>query len=359
MSVNRLYHTWVKRIEQLRPCERITRLRNFAWIIAGILSSRSVHLSRIADKIPGGATTLSKVQRIRRFLNNRAIRVREWYEPIARDVLQAVVAQGLEVRLLTDGTKVGFGHQLLMVALAYRRRAIPIAWTWVRSSRGHSSSLKQRALLAYVRRLLPAGARVTLAGDCEFGAVATLNLLDQWKWRYVLRQKGDTQVKLADCSEWLRFDTLALKGAPPRWLPGAQLTQKHAYRVHLIAWWKTGEKEPWLLATNLPTLRDACRTYKRRMWIEEMFGDFKKHGFDLESSHLRHFLRLSRLTLIVAFLYLWLVAFGSLVIKRGLRRWVDRPDRRDLSIFRIGWCMLERLIANAEPFTIRLIPYFS
>ena len=99
--------------------------------------------------------------------------------------------------------------------------------------------------------------------------------------------------------------------------------------------------------------------YKRRMWIEEMFGDFKRHGFDLESSHLRHFLRLSRLTLIVAFLYLWLVAFGSYVIKRGQRRLVDRADRRDLSIFRIGLSMVERLLTNGKSFTIRFRPYFS
>ncbi len=29
--------------------------------------------------------------------------------------------------------------------------------------------------------------------------------------------------------------------------------------------------------------------YGKRMWLDDMFGDFKKHGFDLESSHFRHF----------------------------------------------------------------------
>ena len=358
MSVNRVYHTWFERIRQLRPKERITRLRNFAWIAAGVLGSRSVHLSRIAEKIPGRAKAVSKTSRVRRFLSNRAIRVREWYEPVARDLLQHVVAQGLEVRLLTDGTKIGFGHQLLMVSLAYRRRAIPIAWTWVNSARGHSSATKQRVLLAYIHGLLPAGAEVTIVGDSEFGAVAVLKQLEQWHWGYVMRQKGDTRVLLSGQHVWLRFDSLVQKGARPQWLPDAQLTRKHGYTVHLVVWWKAGEKEPWLLATNLLTSRDALRTYKRRMWIEEMFGDFKKHGFDLESSHLRHFLRLSRLTLIVAFLYVWLIAFGSQVIKHGLRHLVDRADRMDLSVFRIGLRMLERCLANDEPFSLCLVPYF-
>ena len=357
--VNRVYHTWLERIRQLRPQERITRLQNFAWIVAGIIASRSVHLSRIAEKLPGTAKTLSKVQRVRRFLDNGAVRVREWYEPVARGLLRDVVAHGLEVRLLTDGTKIGFGHQLLMVSLAYRRRALPIAWTWVRSSRGHSSATKQQALLAYIRGLLPAGAKVSIAGDSEFGAVGVLKQLDQWQWDYVMRQKDNTRVKLPDQHPWWRFDSLTQPGARPRWVPDARLTRKHGYRVHLVAWWKAGEPEPWLLATNVPSLRDALRIYKRRMWIEEMFGDFKKHGFDLESSHLRYFLRLSRLTLLVAFLYLWLVAFGSRVIKRGLRHLVDRADRRDLSVFRIGIGMFERHIANDTPLILPLVPYFS
>lgn len=356
---NQVYHTWLERIQQLRPKERITRLRNFAWMATGILMSRSVHLSSIAGKMVGLATAPSKTRRLSRFLANGAIRVREWYEPVARDLLKRVVDHGLEVRLLADGTKVGFGHQLLMVAVAYRRRAIPLAWTWVRSPKGHSSAYKQRALLGYIRGLMPDKARVLIVGDSEFGAIEVLRQLDRWKWHYVMRQKSNTWVKLQEELTWLRFGALVKRGDRPRWTTAALLTQQHAYSTNLLAYWKAGEKEPWLLATNLPAARATLRAYKRRMWIEEMFGDFKEHGFDLESSHLRHFLRLSRLTLIVAFLYYWLVAFGSQVIKRGQRRLVDRPDRKDLSIFRIGLDMVERCLANAKPLVIRFVPYFS
>jgi hypothetical protein len=67
-------------------------------------------------------------------------------------------------------------------------------------------------------------------------------------------------------------------------------------------YWGRGEKEPWLLATNLLECQEALSCYRRRMWIEEMFADFKGHGFDLESTQLRSFARLSRLTLAVAIL---------------------------------------------------------
>jgi hypothetical protein len=63
MSANRLYHTWFVRIRQVRPDERITRLRNLIWLMVGIYQSRSVHLSDIASKIPGGAKELSIARR--------------------------------------------------------------------------------------------------------------------------------------------------------------------------------------------------------------------------------------------------------------------------------------------------------
>lgn len=358
MSVNHLYLTWVERIKQLHPQERITRIRNIAWLITGIFASRSVHLSQVANKISGPARLNSHIQRLSRFLNNQAVRVREWYEPVAVTLLARVVAAEQEVRLVVDGSKVGFGHQLLMVGLCYRRRAIPLTWTWVKGQRGHSSACKQLALLAYVRSLMPAEATVLVVGDSEFGATQLLKQLDRWGWYYVLRQQPNWLVKPEPQTPWQRLDTLLSQAGQRRWLPAVQLTQKHGYQVNLLGYWQPGEKEPWLLATNLPTAQATLRAYRRRMWIEQMFGDFKGHGFDLEATHLRHFFRLSRLTLAVSLLYLWLVAFGSRVIKNGQRPWVDRADRRDFSIFRIGCNMLERCLTNMTPFSICFFPYF-
>jgi hypothetical protein len=101
----------------------------------------------------------------------------------------------------------------------------------------------------------------------------------------------------------------------------------------------------------------ALRFYARRMWIDEMFGDLKKHGFDLERTMLRHFLRLSRLTLAVAILYVWLFSLGTQTIRARLRHSVDRTDRRDLSIFQIGLRFLERYLINQLPFRTSLCSY--
>jgi hypothetical protein len=163
MSTNRLHHTWLDQIRQLSPSERITRLRFFTWLATGRFLCRSVYLSQIASKQDScSAVRASKTRRLRSFLDNPAVRVRPWYEPIVRPLLEALAAQGLEIRLIVDGTRVGSGHQLLMVAVAYRRRALSVAWTWVKSVRGHSIVAKQKALLAYVNEMIPKGALSTL-----------------------------------------------------------------------------------------------------------------------------------------------------------------------------------------------------
>lgn len=357
MPINHLYDTWIRRIRELRPGQRITQIRNFVWLVIGIYQSRSVCLSRIAGKIPGSAKLLSTTRRLSRLLDNPAIRVREWYEPVAREWLETQLRHMGEIRLIFDGTKIGFGHQLLIVCLAYRKRAIPIAWTWVKHVRGHSTAAKQLALLAYVRKLIPAGAAVFLVGDCEFGAVAVLRQLDRWHWFYVLRQKTDTRVWLSQKSGWQPFGSYVHGPGESAWLGRGCLTAKQIYPVNLLVHWKIGEKEPWCLATNLPDHRMALAYYARRMWIEEMFGDLKKHGFDLESTMLRHFERLSRLTLAVALLYVWLVSIGGQTVRNGLRNLVDRTDRRDLSIFQIGFRFIERCVTNALTFRIMLCSY--
>lgn len=356
MSSNQTYHTWVAHILQLRSRERITRVRNMAQLLTGIFESKSVHLSKVATKIASAATLPSVTRRLSRFLENPAVRVREWYAPLLCNLVQAVAQTVGEIRLIADASQVGLHHQLLVIAVAYRRRAIPLAWTWVRTGKGHSAASKQLALLGYVQRWLPVGIPVLLVGDSEVGAIPVLQQVEQWGWYYVLRQKANNQVQLAEQAAWRDFGQLVQQPGQSVWYDEVPLTLKHAHPTNLLAHWRVGEAEPWLLATNLPQPRLALRVYGRRMWIEEMFGDFKTHGFNLAKTHLQHVARLSRLTLAVVLLYVWLISTGTRVIKNSERYLIDRNDRRDLSIFQIGWRWIERRLINARTIPIYLCP---
>lgn len=362
MPIPHLYRSLHEYLMQRIPDECETRLTNLIFLMMGIFQSGSVQLNLVARKTPIRAQKLSIVKRLARFLDNGAVRVREWYHPFAELLLMSAANAG-EVHLIIDATKVAFGFRLVMVSLAYRRRSLPIAWTWVMGSRGHSSTATQVKLLAYVQRLLPRGTRVSLVGDCEFGTSLLIEYLTFWRWDYALRQPGDNLVMLHGTGRGQRIDALypvwftLLKGQPI-WIGRLLLTKSSPYPTRLVLYWQKGEKKPWYLATNLLDARQVLRRYRRRMWIEEMFGDMKKHGFDLEASHLRHFLRLSRLTLAVCLLSLWLVALAEHVLTAGLTAEIDRSDRQDLSLFRLGWDFLERRLALFDPIPSVSIPNF-
>ena len=107
----------------------------------------------------------------------------------------------------------------------------------------------------------------------------------------------------------------------------------------------------------LGSWQPVLRAYRKRMWTEELYGDLKGHGFNLEATRLGTVLRLERLVLAVSLVYVWLLAFGSWVVKNGLRHYVDRRSRRDKSYFRIGWDYLERQLRLEHPFRVVFQPY--
>jgi hypothetical protein len=276
-----------------------------SWLMVGIYLRRSVHLSPVALKIPGRAKVPSITRRLTRFLDNPAIRVREWFEPIARAILQTAASTGGNP---ADGRRDQgqLWSSALAVSLAFRRRAIPIAWTGVKTPRG------------------PRGFRSCWWEIVSSALVEVIQQLEAGGWQYALRQKASHLIRLPG-GDWQRFGDVIREPGKSRWLGQGQLTREHGHPTNWLAHWEKGENEPWLLATNLSSRQETLKAYRRRMWVEEMFGDLKGNGLDLESGHLIHCLRLSRLTLAVVLLYVWLArrAHGSSRTVNGIR-WIGQ-----------------------------------
>lgn len=351
----RVYYSMLKQATGWMPGERITRLRNLALFLTGLQLAGSVHLSHIARKLPTPGKLPSLVNRLRRFLDNPRVAIRDFYRPVARQLVQAF--EGQPIRLIIDCTKLGFRYQVMTVAIAYRKRALPLAWSVHRGRKGMVAVRKQIALLSYVNQLLPRKCEVWVLGDSGFQHVPLLRWLRRRNWHFVMRQTGHHKVKWAG-GEWTKLADLPLREGETRYLGWVRLTEKHNYGwVSLVLHWEAGEDEPWYLVSDQTAVRRTIRLYKVRMWIEEMYGDMKGHGFDLEATHLQGLERLSRLMLAICLLYMGLISLGSWVVKRGLRHLVDRKDRRDKSYFRIGWDWLERSLSQGLRLRLQFSPY--
>lgn len=356
MSTNlRLYTKVQEQIRQWQPKERVTRQRNMALVIVGLFLSKAVHLSLIVRKWPSWSKELSLVNRLSRFLDNPHVKVREWYEPIASDLLAYCAKE--RIRLIIDTTKVGFGYRLMTIGLAYRSRTLPLVWSVHRGAKGHTAVSDQIALFEAIRHLVPAEAKVWVMGDTEFESPLLLEWIQAQGWHFVIRQRGSIKVRQPG-QPWLNINQFELLPGQTRVIGWVHLTEKYATTpIWLILHWEKGEDDPWYLVSDCLGERRLLKLYRTRMWIEEMYGDLKGHGFDLEATQLDDPDRISRLFLAVCLTFVWLIATGSRVVKCGWRHWVDAKSRRNKSYFRIGWDWIERRLRLDESFPVSFLPY--
>jgi hypothetical protein len=345
-----LYSKLLDFVMQYLPDQCDTRLTNLVLLLMGMYKGRSVHLSHIARKLPVATKMSSLVKRLTRLLQNQAVDVRAWYKPMA-EVWLANAQHSGHIRLIIDTTKISGQFRLALVALAFARRAIPLGQGWSAGALGHTTAELQLELLRYIRTLLPHGVAVTLVGDGEFSSAAVVAQLQAWGWHYALRCACDTLIRTDTHSAWQQVDHAPLPHNKADFLPNMHVGKGQPVVTHVLRYWQRGEPRAWYLLTNLPTVQHTLKAYGLRMWIEELFGDLKGHGVDLEQSQLQHADRLARLTLAACLLYVWLMGMGAQV--KALNQWqeIDRPRRHrdgDLSLFRWGWDYVERRIALQE-----------
>lgn len=350
-----LYYKILHDIQQWLPEERVTRQRNMAMLVMGLYASMNIHLSKIASEWPLGGKLVSLTNRLRRTLVNPDIQVGVWYRPLAKQIVKQLAQARL--RLVMDVTKVGAETRKLSIGLAYHKRVLPLGWRILPGKKGHASAKVQVDLLKEVSELLPADADVWVLADAGFQAVSVLRWLRCAGWHFVFRQPGNVTLCPAQGQARL-FNAWPMAQGQTYTLGWVYFTQAHQFGpVWALIHWAQGEDEPWYLIADVPDTSLLIRLYRCRMWTEETYGDMKGHGFDLEATHLTDPDRIARLVLAVSITYVWLVALGSWVIKRGFRHFIDRKDRRDKSLFRLGWDWLKHAQRNNLPLLVRFLPY--
>lgn len=351
----RLYHKVLHQLQQWLPGERVTRQRNLALLVMGLVTAQGIHLSYIVSTWPLPCRLVSLVNRLRRFLANERVDVWHWYRPLAAQLLAALAQRPLW--LVIDSTKVGRNHRVLVVSVAYRQRTLPLVWSVHQGRRGQTGHGDQIALLQRLAPLIPRGTEVWVLGDTEFESIHLLRWLRRRFWHFVVRQRGIIKVS-PDGQAWSNIKTFPLCEGQTHVVGWVRLTEKfNVGWFWLVLHWAEGEDDPWYLVSDCSDTAFLLKLYRRRMWIEELYGDLKGHGFDLEATHLLHADRISRLMLGVCIAFVWFICLGSWVVKRGFRYLVDRKTRRDKSYFRLGWDWLRRCSRLNQPLKLHFRPY--
>lgn len=197
-------------------------------------------------------------------------------------------------------------------------------------------------LLRWFKRLLPETVRqVTVLADRGFGDVELYALLKLGLgFDYIIRFRGCIRVQdehghAAPARKWVPSNGRA------RLLTHAKLTRKREEVLAVVAVKKRGMKEPWLLATSLPSSADTVvALYGRRFTIEENFRDEKdpRFGMGVLNVRIERPDRRDRLTLVLAIAMTLLTLLGAAGETLGLDRWLraNTVRRRTHSLFRQG-----------------------
>lgn len=343
----KVYTKVVKTLKGMMRMDHQGHLVTLAMMITGIVMSRNAQLSQISSEVPVEAKDKSIEMRLRRWVKQEKIEADTIYMPFASQVLAALASMPLV--LVMDGSQAGRGCMVLMVGVLYKKRALPIAWVVYKGKKGHTTAQRHIQALEKVVPLLPSVSEVILLGDAEYDTTEMLVWLEaHTQWKYVLRTSPQIYVKEGQDSQPIGSYLLARGQVFHRERVG--FTQDASVTLNLVGWWGSRYEEPVFLVTNMANAYQSCRFYRRRYQIETFFSDQKSRGFNIHKSHLADPARLGRMLIAACLAYLWMVYQGLWVIATNNTGKIDRTDRIDKSLFRLGVDWLKCALKRDLPF---------
>ena len=252
-----------------------------------------------------------------------------WF-PIVKQIIQKEFKLGSRLILTLDRTQ-WKNNNVLVIAVVYKKRAIPIFWK-ILGKKGSSNLKEQKLVIQPVLHLFD-NYEIVILGDREFHGLE----LSYWlkikksphKIYFIFRHKQGTYFKKHNDDYHQKLSSLGVTPGTKIFLENINFTKKKGFgNFNLAAYWKRKynqklEKEPWFLLTNLDNFDEVVKIYRHRMGIEAMFKDCKTGGYNLEgtkaSTH-----RLNNLILLIAIAYTMSALKGKLIKNLGFQKYISR-----------------------------------
>jgi hypothetical protein len=274
--------------KEIAPTWRKTHITNLAHAAHAVFQRKTFTLSHLAQelprpdepKVPEPKHALwHRLKRLRRFLANPRLKTPDLFQRLTRLSLCVSDEPGVRLSVLLDLTYLD-PYAFLVASIPKGGRALPVAWEAFRRDLTGESLLSQNAiienLLGRLFARLPEGIQAILVADREFARAGLFRFLKGLQRPFVIRIDAETWIRHPDYTGPL--NGLGMKpGDPPRWFAAALYGKEEREMVNVLAVWKEGYDEPWLLATTLDDPDAVYSIYRQRMKIEHGFRDWKHH----------------------------------------------------------------------------------
>ncbi|MCB0163502.1 MAG: transposase [Anaerolineae bacterium] len=290
--------------------------------------ARTTQLPQVANWLNKETQRDSREQFLKRFLLSPYFNQEAAYHPLVKAALSSYKAP--QWHLILDRTNLDKHRlDLLMISLAFRKRAIPLGWQ-VRPF-GGTGSRSQIQFLERIMPLIPAQQQVIVHGDTEFCSVPMMRYIRPHPgWDFILAQKKKTYFQTSD-GAWVYLADLVIKPRHPIYRANLTWTKHHQYQsVNLFAFYSPHQSSPTgtkykvrYCATSLPIAHTLRRVGRRRWGIECMFRDYKSSGWHIDQSGLQQPAQTETLLVLLSINYLWATVLGRWLCKSGRRAEVD------------------------------------
>jgi hypothetical protein len=322
-------------------------IKTLAMMITGMLLAPHVQLYAIAMCVPLLIKLPSITRRLERFVADDRVQAQRFFAPF---IYAMVATLGNETAyLIIDCTKVGPKCRTLFIAIAYHWTALPIVWKTYKGKKGHLKGEEHQQLMEQIFPYVGHCRRVVILGDAEFSNAPAINTSQSQQWGFVFRFQSNYQVQLETNGPWQSaqavYEGVGLQPGQVRHWPLAAFTQAHQHpNLLMTIQWDEGQDEPLCLISNLVAGDQPQLIYDKRYWVETLFGNCKSRGFQLDRVLMTDPEHIDRLILAVAIATCLMLGLGTHLIVSNQRDQVDRADRRDLSLFQLGWRWFYRLL---------------
>lgn len=325
----------ISELEQILSKELKHDKRRISWLsklIQGLYIAKTTNLSKVARTIKHKGKVQSRYRRIQRFFGSF-----EFDHGACAEIIMNLFDWGVEKPyLLMDRTEWEYGNtwvNILVIAVAYKRMAIPIAWV-VLPTRGNSSIRARAELLESVFAKVGVERFGGLLADREFIGHEWFAYLNKQKLPFYIRIKAGADTRNT------RGQSVQIGWLFHQLKPGEQMELPGKCRIygHDLKIW--GAKSPvdgelMVVASNDES-KNNIEVYLQRWDIETLFGSLKSHGFDFEETHMVTHAKIRRLLFVLTLAYAWALKVGIFINQRVKTIPIKKHRRRLYSLFRAG-----------------------
>jgi Transposase DDE domain len=350
------------------------RLNAVLDVSRALRDSQNLSLSQIGRHLEGSMDNKHKIKKVDRLEGNQTLHeeLNLLYRGLSAFVL-SYLSQDTSLPIVIDVCfmKDDRAIQMLSAEITSKGRTLPLYRKLFKEG-----ELKDQTqdFLRELSFCLPKGREVILIMDAGFYC-EWFQIIESLGWFWVCRVRQGKSFQFADSEEWLTVKNF-IPQVPQKTTnyEGISLTRRHKHPCRLVTTrrspkgrvvkdsrgnvhgkgasgrYKSAAKEPWLLATNLPTeffnSVSVVNLYSKRMQIEESFRDIKSHQFGLSGRYIRtkcvHRWGVKMLLAAIVQITYWII--GVIGHSQGLQKYFQAntvKDKKVFSYFTLGKLIIE------------------